>query len=109
MPTPFPGMDPYLEDPAYWPDVHNGLATYLRDELHPQITPSYYAHVGERVYVLEPSHAVIQDVVVAQARKGEFEQYCLSIRDRLPRIPIPLTPPDPDVTVDLQALLARCY
>ena len=22
MPSPFPGMDPYLEDPDFWPDVH---------------------------------------------------------------------------------------
>ena len=25
MPTPFPRMDPYLEQPALWPDVHHGL------------------------------------------------------------------------------------
>ncbi|MFN0055331.1 MAG: DUF4058 family protein [Planctomycetales bacterium] len=23
MPSPFPGMDPYLEDPGLWPDVHH--------------------------------------------------------------------------------------
>lgn len=23
MPSPFPGMDPYLEDPQEWPEVHN--------------------------------------------------------------------------------------
>ncbi|MGZ3385325.1 MAG: DUF4058 family protein, partial [Isosphaeraceae bacterium] len=22
MPSPFPGMDPYLEEPGLWPDVH---------------------------------------------------------------------------------------
>ena len=22
MTSPFPGMDPYLEDPAFWPDFH---------------------------------------------------------------------------------------
>jgi hypothetical protein len=25
MNTPFPGMDPWLEHPILWPDVHNGL------------------------------------------------------------------------------------
>ncbi|MBM3227164.1 MAG: DUF4058 family protein, partial [Candidatus Tectomicrobia bacterium] len=25
MPTPFPGMDPYLEQPGLWLDVHNAL------------------------------------------------------------------------------------
>jgi hypothetical protein len=33
----------------------------------------------------------------------------LSLRDRLPIIPIPLTPPDPDVSLDLQALLDQVY
>jgi hypothetical protein len=22
MPSPFPGMDPYLDEPSQWPDVH---------------------------------------------------------------------------------------
>jgi hypothetical protein len=25
MPSPFPGMDPYLEAPELWPDVHHRL------------------------------------------------------------------------------------
>jgi hypothetical protein len=33
----------------------------------------------------------------------------LGLRDRLPLIPIPLTPPDADMTLDLQALLHRVY
>ena len=28
MPSPFPGMDPYLEHPALWPSVHQGLITF---------------------------------------------------------------------------------
>ncbi|MCK4452049.1 MAG: DUF4058 family protein [Anaerolineae bacterium] len=30
MPSPFPGMDPYLEYPVRWPDVHHSLITYIR-------------------------------------------------------------------------------
>jgi hypothetical protein len=33
----------------------------------------------------------------------------ISLRDRLPEIPIPLTPPDPDIPLDLQALLHQVY
>ena len=33
----------------------------------------------------------------------------LSLRDRLPILPIPLTAPDPDVSLDLQAVLDRTY
>ena len=26
MPSPFPGMDPYIETPELWPDFHSDLA-----------------------------------------------------------------------------------
>ena len=29
MPSPFPGMDPYLEHPAWWGGVHQRLITHL--------------------------------------------------------------------------------
>ena len=33
MPSPFPGMDPYLESPEIFPDVHDSMITYLREAL----------------------------------------------------------------------------
>jgi len=46
MSSPFPGMDPYLEEPARWPDVHQRLITYIADALQPQVRPRYYARIG---------------------------------------------------------------
>lgn len=54
MPTPFPGMDPYLERPDLWPDVHNSLITALRDELSPLLRPRYYISIEERTYLAGP-------------------------------------------------------
>ena len=34
MASPFPGMDPYLEQ--FWGDVHHALITYARDQLQPE-------------------------------------------------------------------------
>ena len=64
MPGPFPGMDPYLEDPAHWPDVHQSLITYIRDELQPYLRPRYHARIGERVYILEPPQLFYPDVTI---------------------------------------------
>ncbi len=50
MPTPFPGMDPCLEHPALWPDLHNSLIIALRDALVPRLRPRYYVAVAERIY-----------------------------------------------------------
>lgn len=50
MPTPFPGMDPYLEQPGIWPDVHNALIAALRDDLSPRLRPRYFVSLETRVF-----------------------------------------------------------
>lgn len=50
MPSPFPGMDPYLEG-YLWPDVHNALASKIRQRLTPLLRPRYTARLG--IYVVE--------------------------------------------------------
>ena len=46
MPSPFPGMNPYLEYPDRWPTVHNRLIVALADLLTPQLLPKYYWETG---------------------------------------------------------------
>ncbi len=62
MPSPFPGMDPYLEESRRWTDVHQGLITYIRDALQPCVRPRYHARMGERIYILHPPRAIAPDV-----------------------------------------------
>lgn len=50
MPSPFPGMDPYLEG-YLWSDVHTALANKIRQQLTPQIRPRYAARL--EVYLVE--------------------------------------------------------
>jgi len=54
MPTPFPGMDPYLEHPALWPDVHNSLIAAIRDEMAARVAPRYYIGLEQRAYLVMP-------------------------------------------------------
>jgi vacuolar-type H+-ATPase subunit F/Vma7 len=46
----FPGMNPYLEDPDLWPEVHSWLIVLLARSLNPQLTPKYRAAIEKRVY-----------------------------------------------------------
>lgn len=55
MRPPFPGMDPWLEDPELWPDVHNSLIVAIRDVLSPLIRPRYFAGIESRMTVLSAS------------------------------------------------------
>lgn len=43
MPSPFPGMDPYLEQPDVWPEFHNNLAAEIQGYLNQRIRPRYIA------------------------------------------------------------------
>lgn len=59
MPSPFPGMDPHLEHPDLWPDVHNRLIAALGDDLSPVLRPRYYVALEERTYLEEPPELVL--------------------------------------------------
>lgn len=41
MPSPFPGMDPYLEGPE-WRSVHTQLAVQIGQQLVPLVRPRYF-------------------------------------------------------------------
>lgn len=72
MPIPFPGMDPYLEQPGLWPDLHNSLIVALRDDLAPRLRPRYYVAIEERTYTVEPGDLVLAGRTdVAVARPGQ--------------------------------------
>src|SRR4029453_9602798 len=43
--SPFPGMDPYLEVPTIWPDVHTTLMSIFREQLIPLLAPKYLAEL----------------------------------------------------------------
>jgi hypothetical protein len=49
----FPGMDPFLEDPAYWLDFHWRFVNYWCEAIADVLPASYEAGLGERVYLIE--------------------------------------------------------
>jgi uncharacterized protein DUF4058 len=74
MAGPFPGMDPYLELQASWPDFHNGLITEIRNELGARLPDSYVARVDERielaVAVSDRSSSFRPDVLIGRFAGG---------------------------------------
>lgn len=72
MAGPFPGMDPWLEDPALWPDVHARLINALSDLLVPRLRPRYVVRIEERVYVddEEDGDAHRPDLTIERAPAG---------------------------------------
>src|SRR5262245_19121593 len=70
MPSPFPGMDPYLE--AHWRNVHARLIIYACDALQGVLPGSLRARVEERVLLETPQglgdHPLFPDVRVVEYR-----------------------------------------
>ncbi len=50
MASPFPGIDPYLEHPDFWPEVHSRLIVAIADALVPQVRPKYKVAIEKRIY-----------------------------------------------------------
>lgn len=51
MPTPFPGMDPYLESPGIWQQVHATLIVEIQHFLNPLLRPRYYVAIEQLTYL----------------------------------------------------------
>jgi hypothetical protein len=73
MKSPFPGMDPYLEQ--HWGDVHASCIIYARDQLQEYLPNDLRARVEERVFVESPQEkerTIYPDVRVIEreSRKG---------------------------------------
>ena len=55
MPSPFPGMDPFLERDMYWQDFHGSFPHNAKGLLTPNLPPGYFAQAETDVYIHEPS------------------------------------------------------
>lgn len=51
MPSPFPGMDPWLEGEEVFPDLHERLIISVQDALNAALPPGYVATSKNRVWV----------------------------------------------------------
>ncbi len=176
MPSPFPGMDPFIE-PHRWEGFHTHFLVELARTLVPRVRPRYVVETEERtdeelretfltvrdaatrevVTVIEMlsatnkrpgsdgraqylrkrksvlqsrAHLVELDLLRGGQRlpmrtplpEGDFfaivsrsprrpaaEVFAWTVRQSLPSIPVPLSGSDPDVTLDLQAVMDATY
>lgn len=71
MPSPFPGMDPYIERPEIWPDFHNQLISAIKALLQPLLRPRYAAITEDRLFVVESDRPIRPDVAVVRASPAQ--------------------------------------
>jgi hypothetical protein len=181
MPSPFPGMNPYLEQDDAWHDFHERFCPLAAELLTAQVRPDYIVKIDEHVYIHELAEEILrlsrievrnrhnrQLVTVLEllspsnklagpdreqylAKRGELQSspvhfveidllrggprlpledlpacdyyalvsrvekrpaadlWPIRLRERLPRILVPLRAPHPDAHLDLQEVLHHIY
>ncbi|MEM7656886.1 MAG: DUF4058 family protein [Bacteroidota bacterium] len=100
MKSPFPGMDPFLED-HLWPDVHNSLIFVIKELLVPQLPDRYLVQTTlytsplvspwEEVGIMVPDVEVLkrkaEEPVPAYSQGAKLSPVSFSIPERQVRIP----------------------
>jgi hypothetical protein len=95
MPSPFPGVDPYLEHPDFWPGIHNLLISEIARFLSPQLRPKYRVAVEVRMYETSGENSVavgIPDLTIQRRATAR--------NPSMPNVAV-LSPPAQPVTVTL--------
>ena len=74
MPSPFPGMDPFIEGQE-WQDFHSRFIQDISDALIPQVRPRYVVRIERRVYVErdvdQPARTIRPDVAVVTQEQSD--------------------------------------
>lgn len=96
MPSPFPGMNPYLENPGLWPGVHHWLITEIARSLNPYLRPRYFVAIEERVYeTIAENSALVgvpDDVVIKMGSTASTAPSAIAVVNP-PSQPIAVTVP----------------
>lgn len=70
MPSPFPGMDPYLESATHWSDFHSRYVNVLSERIGDLLPRNYVARIEEEeVVIIEPDgflKRAVPDVAVVR-------------------------------------------
>jgi hypothetical protein len=61
-------MDPYLEAPEFWSEVHNRMIVAIADDLSSKLRPRYRVAIDQRIYLSsgDARQVVVPDVTVTQ-------------------------------------------
>jgi Protein of unknown function (DUF4058) len=76
MKSPFPGMDPYIEDAGLWADFHSKLIGEIERGLAGLLPERYFIQTGERAYVVlagadeKETKPIYPDVGIEKSGRG---------------------------------------
>ncbi len=104
MPSPFLGMNPYLEHPSLWAGIHHRLITAIANDLAPKLRPKYIVAIEERVYEVSGDTALLVGVPDVSVQSS------LSLgRSTEPNLAVVSTNQSVEVLLPLPEILTEAY
>ena len=111
MPSPFPGMDPYLEHPEVFAGLHDRFVTYLSEVIQPQLPEPYFAEMGDRLWVEISERYIGPDVNVMRrgepVNSPEFETGGVAVATEVAVEPVVVTVPHDEFREPFLQIFAR--
>lgn len=97
MPSPFPGFDPYIEQPAFWSNFHNRFGNMICDLLNERLPTPYLATSEPRLeigFFAVPTYPYYPDIAVVEQARPQSSLVATS--------PSGITSPSLELTVPLR-------
>lgn len=104
MSSPFPGMNPYLENPSLWAGIHHRLITAIANDLAPKLRPKYIVAIEERVYEVSGDTALLVGVPDVSLQSSPS-----STRSTELNLAVAPTPHSVEVLLPLPEILTEAY
>jgi hypothetical protein len=107
MPSPFPGMNPFLERDEAWVDFHHRLIDRMADAIADRVDPRYLVKIEEHLYVQEaaglPHHAGPRaDVAVKPGARRAARGGSVAVLEAPARIHLPWPEFEPQAFLEIR-------
>lgn len=112
MPSPFPGMNPYLEQEDVWHDFHERFLPAAAAAIGAQVQPDYIVKIDEHVYVhelpAEPRRLLGRaDLAVTPTRPPSAQEPEVGLLDPPQRVRVPLLDVESETFVEIRDRRSR--
>jgi hypothetical protein len=98
MTSPFPGMNPYLEQPLFWSSFHFRMIAAIAAAITPQLSEQYYIEVETRTYQSEgndhvligiPDAAILNRQTVERLSKEKSSETAIALLSTPEKVMLP--------------------
>src|SRR5690242_17599634 len=113
MPSPFPGMNPYLEQEFAWHDFHNRFVIGSAEAIGVQVRPAFIVKIDVNVFIEEPEvdgRRVVgrPDAYVAEiSREPHLSLSSVAVAEPTRAVIVPAIEPESDPFIEIRDLQDR--